>query len=225
MASWTTHLRVAEEVAKQLPRFSDELFWLGNMAPDCGVLRASGVDYDPPSKITHWCETELKRTIHPEWFYDAHLTGQHETDIERFYWGYYCHLLTDLKWVHELYIPVRAEYDKLNENTPGGVDKAMWYQSAQNDWRTIDAKFLQERTSFKPLEELTHMEPVKTQYFDYLPPALLEMKRQELIEQCKALKEKVLCESYRYTTPEIVKQFIKETADKFAEAYRRHHDQ
>lgn len=50
MATWMTHLRVAESVIQTL-NIPKRMFLVGNIAPDCGVPNEDLTAYVPPKKI------------------------------------------------------------------------------------------------------------------------------------------------------------------------------
>ncbi|TLN08164.1 hypothetical protein FDZ74_12365, partial [bacterium] len=58
MATWITHLRIAERLLAELPAGGTPLdevaFALGNIAPDSGVPDEKWEHFDPPPQVTHF---------------------------------------------------------------------------------------------------------------------------------------------------------------------------
>lgn len=59
MATWITHLRVAENILKRF-KLEENEFLAGNIAPDSGVPNENGSGFNPPKEITHWLGKILK---------------------------------------------------------------------------------------------------------------------------------------------------------------------
>jgi hypothetical protein len=70
MATWITHLRVAELVHKRQRWLTLEDFLVGSIAPDSGVLNDDRKTYNPPTEVSH---------------YDAARRGKWVCDDLRFY--------------------------------------------------------------------------------------------------------------------------------------------
>jgi hypothetical protein len=54
MATWISHLRVAENLLAALPDLDEVAFTFGNLAPDSGVPNADWTVFDPPQEVTHF---------------------------------------------------------------------------------------------------------------------------------------------------------------------------
>ena len=85
MATWLTHLRVAERVADQINISDRSLFFAGSIAPDSDTI----------PDISHWCTNADKTTCDAQGFYIKYIPDSLHTEDKDFYWGYYIHLLTD----------------------------------------------------------------------------------------------------------------------------------
>ena len=60
MATWVTHLMIADEVIKRIPFFSKHEFLVGNIAPDCNVENEDWTSFIPSREVTHWMGNERK---------------------------------------------------------------------------------------------------------------------------------------------------------------------
>lgn len=58
MATWITHLMVADSVLQKLPWLDRRGFCVGNIAPDCNVENEDWTAFTPSREITHWTVKE-----------------------------------------------------------------------------------------------------------------------------------------------------------------------
>lgn len=142
MATWITHLRIAEQLQKDLD-LDHDTFLLGNLAPDSGLPNEDWSSFDPPKKITHFLsDTEVKGSrIDAKRFFDTYLSQTNcnqLSDRDSFLIGYYVHLLTDICWsnLHNKIKEKNPEYaQKLKEN-PAFI----W--EVKKDWYGQDFEYL-----------------------------------------------------------------------------------
>ncbi len=97
MASWVTHLWIADEVLKNIPELDRVGFCVGSIAPDCNVENADWTAFTPPREMTHFMSGKRKCLADSERFFEEYLAGKSYADRqeEAFYWGYYAHLVAD----------------------------------------------------------------------------------------------------------------------------------
>ena len=60
MASWVTHLMIADSVMKQCPELDRHGFCVGNIAPDCNVESENWTTFTPSREVTHWMSQNRK---------------------------------------------------------------------------------------------------------------------------------------------------------------------
>lgn len=99
MASWVTHLMIADGVLAQLPGLDRRGFCVGNIAPDCNVENADWTAFTPSREVTHWMHGERKKASDCEAFGKKYIVDRRE-EIESaeewaFLLGYYAHLIAD----------------------------------------------------------------------------------------------------------------------------------
>ena len=159
MASWVTHLRVAEGL-KELFKGHEYAFFTGNLATDGGKIN-SDATYTPPAYITHWYTTPDVFSINPDAFAAEYIYGKVLTEEETaFLWGYYCHLYTDVLY-NELLAVV---YEKQN------LEKCM--QTRMNVYGTatdIDYLYLNQNpngTVINFINNFTGFENTCIEYFE-----------------------------------------------------------
>ena len=99
MASWVTHLMIADGVLAQLPGLDRRGFCVGNIAPDCNVENADWTAFTPSREVTHWMKGERKKASDCEAFSKKYISDRRDeirtAEEWAFLLGYYAHLLTD----------------------------------------------------------------------------------------------------------------------------------
>lgn len=103
MATWVTHLMVADEVLKKVSGLDRRGFCVGNIAPDCNVENESWTDFTPSRAVTHWMSGERKAVSDSDRFYQEYIEKR-LCDIKTkeeysFLMGYYSHLITDAEFL------------------------------------------------------------------------------------------------------------------------------
>ena len=99
MATWVTHLMVADGVLARYPWLDKLGFAAGNIAPDCNQENEDWTAFEPPRSVTHWMTGERKQMSDCAGFRIAYLERRKPeiSSLEEysFLLGYYSHLLTD----------------------------------------------------------------------------------------------------------------------------------
>ena len=97
MASWVTHLMIADRLLKIFPRLHRRGFCVGNIAPDCNVENEDWTVFTPPRAVTHWMQGERKTAADSDGFRAAYLhePGSAGEEKRAFLLGYYAHLIAD----------------------------------------------------------------------------------------------------------------------------------
>ena len=193
MASWITHLMIADGVLRQFPTLDRRGFCVGNIAPDCNVENEDWTAFTPSREVTHWMRGERKTASDCEAFCREYITGpkaERKTEEEySFLLGYYAHLLTDA--VFQAMIRdearVKAAWARIKaDETLGSVSAGM-----EETWDTIKKLIpkLERMESIYALEAeylrdhpdsgyLTEILPLKEfpDYIDYLPKGCIVRK-------------------------------------------------
>lgn len=99
MASWVTHLMIADGVLTRLPGLDRRGFCVGNIAPDCNVENADWTAFTPSREVTHWMQGERKKASDCDGFRNQYIVNRKEeiqsAEEFAFLLGYYAHLITD----------------------------------------------------------------------------------------------------------------------------------
>ncbi len=69
MATWVTHLMIADGVLEALPRLDRRGFCVGNIAPDCNIENEDWTSFIPPREVTHFMRGKHKSFDDCEDFY------------------------------------------------------------------------------------------------------------------------------------------------------------
>jgi len=99
MATWVTHLIIADGVLERIPGLDRRGFCVGNIAPDCNQENEDWTAFMPPREVTHWMGGSRKVAADCDRFYEEYI-GKRRNEIEcaeemSFLLGYYSHLITD----------------------------------------------------------------------------------------------------------------------------------
>ncbi len=102
MASWVTHLMIADSVLDNVSSLDRRGFCVGNIAPDCNVENEDWTQFTPSRAVTHWMSAERKTASDCDRFYKEYIENRRreiKTDEEySFLMGYYSHLITDAEF-------------------------------------------------------------------------------------------------------------------------------
>ncbi len=162
MATWIAHMRVAEHFMKKNNNLNNEIFLVGNIAPDCGVPNEDWSSFTPNKDITHWSFSDGK-TIDAEDFREKYLINKEDKHYP-FYLGYYFHLLTDIQW-QKLYERKKLEpayFEGLNK------DKSFIW-TIKKDWYGQDHLFVQNNPDFIFFTMFSKITNFDNIFFDFYP--------------------------------------------------------
>ena len=99
MATWVTHLMIADSVLQYFPSLDRRGFCVGNIAPDCNVENEDWTAFTPSREVTHWMQGERKKASDCDAFYEEYIAKRRNriesTEEYAFLMGYYAHLITD----------------------------------------------------------------------------------------------------------------------------------
>ena len=176
MATWMTHLRIADNLLDRIPDLSPIEFIMGNLAPDSGVPNPDG-SFSPDARMSHFRIDDPasgKRDIDAAGFHARFLTPDLvATYNERqysFYLGYYVHLLTDRFWSDQVAWPTHLAFPD-----------APWEEIKEN-WRHLDRLYLKERPGFRAFRAYLGSVGFVNTYLDFFAPDALDQKRQAVTD-------------------------------------------
>lgn len=193
MATWVTHLIIADGILEKYPQLDRRGFCVGNIAPDCNVENGDWTAFTPPREVTHWMQGSRKMAADCDLFCDEYIHRRTEAiqsaEEYAFLLGYYSHLITDAAF--QAYIRdeqrVRAAWGRLKANkellqrssgmeeTWDSIKKLIPNRERMREIYAMEAEYLQ---SHPNSGFLTQIMPLKEfpDYIDYLPHGCIVRK-------------------------------------------------
>ena len=193
MASWVTHLMIADRVMKQCCELDQHGFCVGNIAPDCNVENEDWTCFTPSRAVTHWMSGERKVASDCDSFYEEYILS-HKSELQSrehysFLLGYYAHLLTDaaFQWfirddkrVQDTWKRIHAD-ENLRERAKGysedwdSVKKLISKKERMHEIYSMEAEYLRANPTSGYLTEILPLKEFPD-YIDYLPHGCITRK-------------------------------------------------
>ncbi len=186
MATWITHLMIADGVLEHIPNLDRRGFCVGNIAPDCNVENEDWTAFTPPREVTHWMQGERKKASDCDAFCDEYILMRKDKikspEEYAFLLGYYSHLLTDAAFqamirdedrVIAVWVRIKADEElsvaatSMNE-TWDSVKRLVPEKDRMREIYAMEAEYLSDHPNSGYLTEIL---PLKSfpEYIDYLP--------------------------------------------------------
>lgn len=193
MATWVTHLMIADGVLRHFPSLDRHGFCVGNIAPDCNVENEDWTAFTPSREVTHWMHGDRKNTFDCGIFCEEYILKR-RCDIQSmeeyaFLLGYYCHLITDAAFqamirnearVKAAWIRIKldAELSAASTNmeeTWDAIKKLVPKKERMQQIYALEGEYLCEHPDSGYITEIL---PLKTfpDYIDYLPTGAIVRK-------------------------------------------------
>lgn len=232
MATWVTHLMIADSVLERFPNLDKRGFCVGNIAPDCNVENENWTAFVPSREVTHWMSGKRKIFSDCEAFCDEYILKRKDKikfpEEYAFLLGYYSHLMTDAAFQatiqNEERIKATWQRIKADENlrvvsvgmeeTWDSIKKLIPKNDRMREIYGLEAEYLSTHASSGYLTEIL---PLKTfpDYIDYLPKDAIIRKigvmgylpKQERIHQFITISQKEYFDFVENTVQAVVKQF------------------
>lgn len=210
MASWMIHLRIADKLLDRIPDISPVEFIMGNMAPDSGVPNGDGVTFIPDKSVSHFKVSD--NVMRPEAYIEDHFTPAHRAGYDHgqfaFYLGYLTHLLADVIWHDEIYLPCRAlHWDEFEADPNGFVSRV------KADWYDLDFLYLKKHPGFRAFRAYLGSVGFVNKYLDFFPPDAFESRRQSITDFYLEPRDGLERE-YPYLTEARTDLFVEDTANR-----------
>lgn len=191
MATWVSHLIIADKVLEKLPHLLRHEFCVGNIAPDCNIENDDFTDFTPSREVTHWMQGSVKMLDDSERFLDEFVRRKNELSAaeESFLLGYYAHLITDAEfrificdeerlrasWRRIKAAPALKEKTRNMPETWENVKALFPKKERMKDIYSIEKKYLD---IHKESGYITEILPLKVfpDYIDYLPQGAIVRK-------------------------------------------------
>lgn len=202
MATWITHLRIAEKLLEHFD-FNRDAFLIGNLAPDCNRHSDDFWSFEPPKEKTHYLDPD--GIIRPEVFIREHLDYRADAENISFTLGYYSHLLTDYRFSQD-FRKLRKEkpeiYDRLSEDRD-----FIWV--IKRDWYGLDFEYLRENKD-NIFTEFSLTKEVK-RHLDFFPEDIMNAKLKYIKEYYLNKENEIFLDRYTFRSKEENERFIQNT--------------
>ncbi len=219
MATWITHLRIAEGLLKRRPDWDRVQFAIGNLGPDCNLPDEKWETFDPPDTLTHFkIAGEHPYAIHDLAFYRTHiaLKDSPQDALRRvFLLGYFAHLVTDNLWDEVIYQPTKQRYPDQFAADPDFV----W--EVKRDWYGLDFIYLRDNPDTLFFQTFLDAE-IAMQFLDFLPLSAIQYKLGYIKEFYQRTDERVQAlfeRSYEYLSAGEVDDFVELAVSRLERIY------
>lgn len=210
MATWLTHLRIAEKVKERIPGIALPYLMIGSIAPDSGIPDETSRIYNPSKEITHFStKVDDKRNINLEAFFEKYLAPSiiitRSDKTRSFLWGYYFHLIADRIWIDEYLLPNKKRYDVENHEDKDFIDVM------REEIYALDFLYLQQNGN----EIIQKFKEIKADlnFFNEFEPSYIYDCQQRIVDYYEK-KQYTLQRDYKYYDLEKINDFVLESAQK-----------
>lgn len=191
MATWVTHLAVADNVLAAIPALYKHEFCVGNIAPDCNVENEDWTSFTPSREVTHWMSDKRKVASDSDRFLHEYIEKRAiaTKEEESFLLGYYSHLITDAEF--QRYIRdrdrVKAAWQRIKQHCDlcersAGMDeswdsvkKLIIGSERMKDIYSFEHDYLKNNPDSGYLTEIAGL-TYFPDYIDYLPKGAIQRK-------------------------------------------------
>ena len=193
MASWVTHLMIADKVLMTIPELDRHCFCVGNIAPDCNVENEDWTQFTPPREITHWMSADKKIEADSDRFFDEYVEKRKQqiksAQEFSFLLGYYSHLIADAEfqsfirnqervanaWKRIKAHPILSEASSGMSESWDSVKALISKRDRLKDIYSIEANYLEANQTSGYLTEIMGLSSFPD-YIHYLPSGAITRK-------------------------------------------------
>lgn len=192
MATWVTHLRIADAVLKEMGTLDARGFCVGCIAPDCNVENADWSAFTPPREVTHWMTDARKTAADSARFWTEYAQsrfGTADAQQRSFLLGCYAHLIADAGFQSMIREEgrVRAVWQRIRTHpvfAPQAVGADETWDAAKRlltkarlsrEMQTMEAEYLEKNPQSG---YITHILPLTAfpDHLDYMPSGCIARK-------------------------------------------------
>ena len=193
MATWITHLMIADGVLQHFPSLDRRGFCVGNIAPDCNVENEDWTAFTPSREVTHWMQGERKKASDCDAFCEKYITDRRReiksAEEYAFLLGYYTHLITDAAFQSMIRDEerVKAAWDRIKadkelsvsstgmEETWDSIKRLVSKRDRMQEIYSMEAKYIRDNPNTGYLTEILPLKEFPD-YIDYLPAGVVVRK-------------------------------------------------
>ena len=193
MATWITHLMIADSILDKFPTLHKRGFCVGNIAPDCNVENEDWTAFTPSREVTHWMQGERKKASDCDAFCEKYITDRRSetksAEEYAFLLGYYTHLITDAAFQAMIRDEerVKAAWDRIKadkelsvsstgmEETWDSIKRLVSKRDRMQEIYSMEAKYIRDNPNTGYLTEILPLKEFPD-YIDYLPAGAVVRK-------------------------------------------------
>lgn len=214
LATWLTHLRIAEKVKERIPGIALSYLMIGSIAPDSGCPDETFRNYNPPKEVTHFAiikEGDRKK-IDLDAFFEKYLSPSRiitrSDNTRSFLWGYYFHLLADNLWTDKYLLPFKKSYDEEKHEDKDFISVM------REEIYALDFLYLQQKGN----EIVQNFKNIKTElnFFNEFEPSYIYECQQRIVDYYEK-EQYTLDREYKYYSLDKIEEFINEASQKCIE--------
>lgn len=229
MATWITHLMVADSVMQKLPWLDRRGFCVGNIAPDCNIENEDWTSFTPPREVTHWMSGNKKVGGDAERFLEEYVLKRTIKSNEEFSFllGYYSHLVADAEFQRMTRDPerVRKAWERIDadpeisaraqgmERTWDSVKILISKRDRFREIYSIEGEYLRQNPTSGYITEILTLKEFPD-YIDYLPHGAIVRKIPKMTVRDELLQP---MNKYISITKDEVEAFAAAAVDKVTE--------
>lgn len=212
MASWLTHMRIAEKVKQKVDGIDLPYFIMGSIAPDSGIPDESERNYTPSKEITHMRYEKADNSLDMDEaeFFKRYLVPEKlmtRSDSTRsFLWGYYFHLIADKAWLEDYFRPAQNDY----ESSPEKPEKD-FVQFIREEMFSIDFEYL-EANGNQLVDQLKAFDGNIGSFYEFDPEYIYECKNR-IVDFYNSEPQRLERE-YKYLNAQRIEEFVTKAAEK-----------
>lgn len=212
MASWLTHLRIAEKIKQKIDGIDLPYFLMGSIAPDSGVPDESDRNYIPSKEVTHmrYEKDDNEKDMDESAFYKSYLIPERlmtRSDSSRsFLWGYYFHLIADKLWLEDYFRPLKARFESEEEKKD-----ADFVDFIREEMFALDFEYLKEHGPGL-VEELKGFDGNINAFYEFDTEYIYGCK--DRITAFYSGEPRKLDREYEYLNDQLIEEFINKVTDK-----------
>ena len=191
MATWVTHLIIADKVLERLPFLLKHEFCVGNIAPDCNIENEDWTSFTPTRELTHWMDGTAKSFADSDRFLNGFIKAKDVSSAEEesFLLGYYSHLIADAQfqasirdeerikraWSRIRSDPVLSKKASVMEESWDSIKALLPKDERMAGIYSIERKYLDENPGSGYLTDILTLRSFPD-YIDYLPKGAIPRK-------------------------------------------------
>lgn len=210
MASWMVHLRMADRLLSEIPGLDETAFIMGNMAPDSGVPNEDWSHFTPSIAVSHFQNKDIPNGKHIDIsafagrYFTKGQRNKYDSKQYSFFLGYLCHLLTDIAWADQIFLPSMEKFAQ------GASDRNNVIAAIKEDWYDLDYLYLREHPAFRAFQRYRNLGSFPNTFMTEFPTDAFDNRRAYIVDFYLQENDH-LDREYPYLTAAQADEFVEKT--------------